>query len=102
MSVENGSNKTGKKHDQGKPDYSLIPSKAELEVVRVLTYGAEKYDRHNWRHVEDAADRYFAAARRHMSAVRRGELYDEETGVHHYAHAICCLLFLLEIEIEND
>jgi hypothetical protein len=52
--------------------------------------------------VDSAADRYFAAARRHMSAVRRGESYDEETGVHHYAHAICSLLFLLELELEKD
>ena len=102
MSVENGSKKTGRKHDLGKPDFSLVPPNAELEVIRVLTYGAAKYDRDNWKLVDSAADRYFAAARRHMSAVRRGESYDEETGVHHYAHAICSLLFLLELELEKD
>ena len=54
MSVENGSKKMGRKHDLGKPDFSLMPPNAELEVVKVLTYGASKYDRDNWKHVDSA------------------------------------------------
>jgi hypothetical protein len=92
---------SGKKYDKGKPDYSLMLHAAELEVVKALTFGAKKYDRENWRYVEDATNRYYAAARRHLSAVRMGEDTDPETGLHHYAHAICCLYFLLELEIEK-
>jgi hypothetical protein len=92
---------SGKKYDKGKPDYSLIPHKAELEVVKALTFGAKKYDRENWRNVPDYYNRYYAAARRHLSAVRMGEDLDPETGLHHLSHAICCLYFLLELEIEK-
>ena len=39
----------GIKFDDNKPDYSLIPPNALEDVVKVLTIGAKKYDRHNWK-----------------------------------------------------
>lgn len=93
--------KVGEKHDAGKPRYDLMPVDAERMVIDVLTYGAMKYAPENWRHVEDAHARYYAAARRHMEAWRSGELSDSETDCHHLAHAICCLLFQLQLDIES-
>ena len=87
---------TGIKYDSEKPDYSLVPPNALDDVVTVLTYGAQKYDRNNWQHLEDLDNRYFAAAQRHLWALQRGETTDDETGIHHAAHAICCMMFLLE------
>ena len=87
---------TGIKYDSEKPDYSLVPPNALDDVVKVLTYGAQKYDRNNWQHLEDLDNRYFAAAQRHLWALQRGETTDDETGIHHAAHAICCMMFLLE------
>ncbi|NDD82960.1 hypothetical protein EBZ38_01575 [bacterium] len=92
---------TGLKFDTGKPDYSLIPPLAELEVVKVLTFGAKKYGRENWKEVDGALHRYEAATRRHMAAFKMGEVYDPESGIHHYAHAICSLMFMLEMELEK-
>jgi hypothetical protein len=86
----------GVKHDSAKPDYSLLPFGAVDEVVKVLTYGAKKYDRFNWEHVEDI--RYQAAALRHISSYMQGEKYDPETGINHLAHAVCSLLFLVEFD----
>jgi len=86
----------GIKFDDDKPDYSLIPPNALDEVVKVLTIGAKKYDRHNWKKLDNIDDRYFAAAQRHMWALMKDEKLDPETGVHHAAHAICCMMFLLE------
>lgn len=83
----------GLKFDQEKPDYSLLPFGALDEVVKVLTYGANKYDRFNWEFVED--NRYQAAALRHISAYMQGELDDPESGYTHLAHAVCNLLFLM-------
>jgi len=37
----------------------------------------------------------------HINMVQLGETHDPGTGLHHYAHAICNLLFLLEIELEK-
>lgn len=86
----------GTKADSGKPMMGCIPPHAELAVARVLTFGAQKYSRGNWVHVETSDERYMDAALRHINAHRRGENADSETGESHLAHAICCLMFMLE------
>jgi len=90
----------GKKYDQDKMRYDLVPFRGLDEVVRVLTYGAQKYSPDNWRKVERAEERYPAAALRHISAYLQGEPYDPETGISHLAHAVCSLLFVLTLEEE--
>jgi hypothetical protein len=93
----------GIKFDKEKPDYSLIPPNALDDVVKVLTYGSKKYDRDNWKELEDSDNRYFAAAQRHLWALKKGETYDDETGIHHGAHAICCIMFLIEFNyVQNS
>tara|TARA_B110000967_G_C18419450_1_gene333115 strand:+ start:164 stop:562 length:399 start_codon:yes stop_codon:yes gene_type:complete len=89
----------GKKYDGGKPQLYLLPPKSLNEVGKVLTFGAEKYDPHNWRKVDDLQNRYTSAAMRHMLAHIDGEDVDEETGLSHLAHAICCLMFKLEDQL---
>jgi len=89
----------GMKFDNGKPDYSLLPFAAVDEVVKVLTYGAAKYDRFNWEKVE--AVRYQAATMRHFSTHMQGEKIDPESGISHLAHAICSLLYLLDFELKG-
>lgn len=86
----------GIKYDGGKPDYSLLPFNALEEIVRVLTYGAAKYSRDNWKLVEPYKERYVAAALRHLTAYARGEKSDTESGRHHLAHAATCLLYIIE------
>jgi ribosomal protein L32 len=46
--------------------------------------------------VPDAKRRYFDAAQRHIWAWKAGEETDSETGASHLAHAICCLMFIME------
>ena len=72
----------------------------ELETAKVLTVGAIKYSDDNWRQVPDLRRRYIAAARRHINALQQGIMLDDETGLHHAAHAVCCLMFLGEVELE--
>lgn len=92
----------GIKYDTDKPDYSLIPPWALDDVVKILTLGSQKYSAGNWRLLDNAKSRYFAAAMRHLWATARGEKLDPESGISHYAHAICCILFLLEMEYESN
>lgn len=89
---------SGIKFDVDKLDWSLLPFEQLDQVVRVLAYGAEKYDRDNWQRLIDPQRRYFAATLRHLVAWRRGELVDSESGLSHLAHAACNLLFLLWFE----
>jgi hypothetical protein len=92
-------NDRGLKLDDGKLRYDLLDDNAEAEKVAVLSYGAVKYEPHNWKHLQDAVDRYYSAFRRHTVARRSGEVLDPETRLHHLAHAACCLDFLLGIEL---
>jgi len=91
----------GMKFDGDKPRYDLEQVRANEEVINVLTFGAGKYADNNWRELDDAHKRYYAASRRHLAAYKKGETIDPESGFHHLAHAICCLNFMLEVELEN-
>jgi hypothetical protein len=84
----------GVKYDNDKPRFDLLPWREVEDVAKVLTFGAEKYEPDNWKRVDNSKSRYIAAAFRHLSARAQGELFDQETGLPHVAHAICCLLFL--------
>lgn len=92
---------TGKKLDAGKYRFSLLPIRSVVEIVKVLEFGAKKYDVNNWQHVPDAETRYFDAAMRHLIAFKEGEKLDEESGLHHLAHAGCCVLFMLWFEVRS-
>ena len=91
----------GVKYDGEKPKMHLLPPKAIIEVAKVLTFGANKYDEENWKKLEDLQSRYTSGALRHIFAHMDGEDLDSESNVSHVAHAICCLLFKLEIELEQ-
>lgn len=83
----------GLKHDSGKPRVDLLDPLWLLAVARVLGFGAEKYEAHNWRK-GIAQSRLLAAAMRHLLAYNSGEDTDQESGLPHLAHASCCLMFL--------
>lgn len=91
----------GIKYDGEKPKMHLLPPKATLEVAKVLTFGAQKYDEENWRKLDNLQARYSSGALRHIFAHIDKEELDPESGLSHLAHAICCLMFKLEIELEN-
>lgn len=86
----------GRKDDQGKDAWGLLPLRATRQVIRVLMFGASKYAVGNWKIVPDFRRRYYEACLRHVTAWWDGEELDAETGISHLAHAACCLLFLLE------
>jgi hypothetical protein len=100
---ETGCSRAGVKFDGDKPRMGLIPPMIEVEVADVLTFGAAKYPQpDNWKRVEGREWRYVDAALRHLNAHRQGEKRDPETGKLHLAHAICCLMFLGEMELDPD
>lgn len=89
----------GVKHDGGKVRLDLIPPELMQSVGEILTFGADKYDDHNWELGMDWS-RVFGALQRHLY-----QWYDtsqpdtdEETGKSHLWHAACCITFLLTYE----
>lgn len=85
----------GRKFDESKPKWHLIPWKELEEIVFVLNHGAQKYSAYNWQKVQPGKERYFDACIRHLVAWRNGERFDKESKLNHLAHAGCCLLFML-------
>ena len=88
----------GMKFDKDKPDWSLLDLSIIEGAVDVLTFGAKKYKRDNWKFVPDAHNRYYAALMRHLTAYRKGELFDSDSGLSHIDHAMCNLIFLKWLE----
>ena len=82
----------GTKYDLEKLDWSLLPWESLEEVVKVLEFGAKKYSRDNWQFVKPK-ERYDQAALRHRIAYQQGEKIDPESGYSHLAHEVCCCLF---------
>ena len=92
----------GVKDDNAKPRWSLLPWGPMTHVINVLEFGARKYSADNWQRVPEARQRYFDASMRHALAWWQGERIDPESGKHHLAHAVCCMLFLMWFDGRND
>lgn len=91
------------KHDTNyldKPPMDLLPGKALLEVARVMGFGAQKYEAHNWRKGMNHS-RLTAASLRHIVEYISGEDKDPESELEHLAHAACCILMLIESRVEG-
>lgn len=84
----------GLKLDNGKPRHSLLPKGSISSIIAVLEFGAKKYEANNWQKVDNAKERYYDAAMRHIDSWWNGEKFDQETGIHHLAHAATNLFFL--------
>lgn len=87
----------GRKDDQGKLPYHLLPPELLEGTAAVLRFGAGKYGDRNWERGM-AWSRPFAALMRHMWAWWRGESLDPETRMSHLWHASCCIAFLISYE----
>jgi Domain of unknown function (DUF5664) len=85
--------KGGIKADSLKPDLSLIPTDAIWGTAAALSYGANKYARHNFRK-GIAYSRLVAATMRHLTAWNEGEELDSESGLSHLDHAMASLAML--------
>lgn len=94
--------KIGRKFDADKTRWDLVPMEVIEEIAKVLTFGAKKYEPNNWQHVPDFKNRYFASLMRHLVAHRSGITKDEESGMSHLSHALCCLVFLAWEEKQNS
>lgn len=85
------------KYDNGKPDISLIPPEAIVQVAEVLGFGAAKYGAWNWRHDGDSTEwsRTYSSIQRHLTSFWAGEDIDPESGKSHLAHATTQLMIFM-------
>lgn len=83
------------KHDDGKLRYDLCPPEWGEALAEVMTGGLAKYTPGSWRNVESC--RYEAALMRHLTAWRKGEIADAESGLNHLKHVMANAAILLTI-----
>ena len=85
-----------KKFDGKKNRIELIEPEFIEGLGNVLTFGAEKYEAHNWKLAvtQEDQDRIYGALQRHLLAHRKGERFDPETGMSHLYHAAFGLMTL--------
>jgi len=87
----------GRKDDQGKLRFDLIPVEPFRKLVEVYTIGARKYADRNWEKGIQWG-RIYAALMRHATAFWGGERLDPVDGQHHLASVAWCALALMEYE----
>lgn len=85
------------KYDSGKPQLSLIPPAALVEIAKIMGFGAQKYGPNNWR--EDGGNtewsRTYSSIQRHLNSFWDGEDTDPESGMNHLAHAATQIIILM-------
>lgn len=90
------------KETKGKRKIHLVNPTLVTEVAKVREFGVEKYgDEKGWRLTPDI-DYLDAAARHVLAAIEAVQqenfdaLYDKESGLSHFAHAACDLMFIIQ------
>ena len=68
--------------------WDLLPLTDLEEVVKLYTFGAEKYGDNNWQNLENGYQRYKAAMLRHLLEYEKGNTVDGESGCSHLAAVI--------------
>lgn len=87
----------GRKDDQDKLRFDLIPVGPLHKLAEVYTIGAKKYDDRNW---ENGLfwGRIYRALIGHALSWWGGEVLDQEDGQHHLASVAWCAFALMEYE----
>lgn len=119
-----------KRNNKGKRKWSLVDFKALEPMIQVLEYGRDKYSefknpetgevfegkdlsqdqREQWERVYDAADNWkkgfngfenMESAIRHLVEYMSGTKDDDESGLPHLGHLMCCIMFEIYHNVEK-
>lgn len=82
------------RYNQHKLKWSLVDFKSFEEMVKVLEFGAVKYEPNNWKKGLPVTD-ICESTLRHIFAFINGETNDPESTLNHIAHAQANLMFLM-------
>lgn len=81
--------------NEGKNMLDLVPPIVVEELGKVLTFGAKKYGRFNYRKGMKWS-KCIASLKRHLIAFEKGIDFDDESGLLHLSHILVNSMFLLE------
>jgi hypothetical protein len=97
--VDKGSDR-GLRYNKGKLRYDLVPPDAIHEIVKVYTFGAEKYAPRNWEKGMPWME-VLACLKRHIAAWEMGNKIDDESKLPHLALACWNAIALLTYELRD-
>ena len=84
-----------KKDDSDKCPLELVDPRFIQGVGWVLSLGAKKYGRANWKNASlEDIERVKGAMMRHQLAYMDGEIFDKESGLNHMYHVATNAMFL--------
>lgn len=92
--------KAGMRFNTGKLRWSLVHFKSLEPLVKVLEFGAKKYDDHNWKKGLNKKE-ILESTMRHLAALIDGEEFDSESGLPHIGHIQCNAMFY-QYMIDNN
>lgn len=81
-----------------KPGLRNVPPGPLYLIAQAFDDGASKYGAFNWRSNAVLASVYHDACKRHLDQWFHGHRMAADSGVHHLAHAVACLLIVLDAE----
>lgn len=97
---ENG--ELASRFNTGKSKWSLVDMDALEPMVKVLEFGAQKYEANNWKKGLPFTQ-ILDSLLRHTQAIMRGEDIDQESGLPHIGHIMCNAMFLSYMaQFRND
>jgi len=80
------------RYNEGKPQWSLVHYGSLIPMIRVLEFGAAKYERENWKKGLNLKE-ILESMQRHLAALMDGEEFDSESGISHMGHIQCNAMF---------
>jgi hypothetical protein len=92
---------TGLRFNTGKLRWSLMHYRSMEPMIRVLMFGAEKYDDHNWQKGLNKTE-ILECLQRHLAALMGGEAIDKESGQPHIGHILCNAMFYSYFELPEN
>lgn len=84
------------RYNDGKCSWGLVDFQSLEDMVKVLEFGAKKYDAHNWKKGMPIVE-VMESMLRHSFAFLNGEDNDPESGLSHLGHIQCNAMFLAYI-----
>jgi len=91
----------GLRYNAGKLRWSLMDYKAMEPMIRVLMFGSQKYDDHNWKKGLDKIE-ILESLQRHLAGMMNGETHDNESGLPHIGHILCNAMFYSHFEQKDE
>lgn len=85
-------NEKASRHNSGKPKWHLVDLESLTPLVRVLEYGAVKYEPFNWKK-EMSREDILDSMMRHMVSLLSNKEIDEESKQHHIGHIMANAMF---------